>query len=199
VEFNVGLGLGLFAEPVDPDRPQAERGRRRDVVEKARGDVHVTAAIGSAPCEELFPVGGRRLVRADLGGDDGQVEADSDPRQRGVEEVGVGVGEDGKPPAAGAGPLERGRHFRERLPFGQRAAERVLLVRRRAEPGERDGHHLAVAPARLLPLDLRLELVVRVQELAAARGAEQALQLAPDAAVPVDQRAVAVEGRPALP
>ena len=52
----------------------------------------------------------------------------------------------------------------------QRAPERVLLLGRSAETGERDGHHLAIAPARILPLDLRLELVVRVQQLAATRG-----------------------------
>ena len=94
--------------------------------------------------------------------------------------------------------LERRRHLGKRLPLRQRAPERVLLVGGSAETRERDGHHVAVAPTRILALDLRLELVVRVQELAAARGAEQPLELAPDAAVPVDQRAVAVEGRPAL-
>ena len=98
----------------------------------------------------------------------------------------------------GPGLLERRRHLGERLPLRQRASERVLLAGGSAETGERDGHHLAVAAAGILPLDLRLELVVGVQQLAAARSAEQPLELAPDAAVPVDQRAVAVEGRPAL-
>jgi hypothetical protein len=47
-----------------------------------------------------------------------------------------------------------------------------------------------------LALHLGLDLVVGVQELRRAAGAEQALELAADPAVPVDQRAVAVEGGP---
>ena len=41
MELDVGLRRGLLAEPVDPDRPQPELARRRDVVEEARGDVDV--------------------------------------------------------------------------------------------------------------------------------------------------------------
>ena len=48
MQLDVGLRLGLLAEPVDPDRAQAELARRRDVVEEARADVHV-ARPRSAP------------------------------------------------------------------------------------------------------------------------------------------------------
>jgi hypothetical protein len=159
--------------------------------------VHVAAALGSAAREELVPVARRRLVRADLGRDDGQVELDAEPVEGRVEKVAVGVRQDREPPAARARVLERSGHLGKRLPVGKRASERALFRGGGAEAGERDAHHAAVAPARLLALDLRLELVVRVQELAAARCAEQPLELAPDPAVPVDQRAVAVERRPA--
>jgi hypothetical protein len=117
---------------------------------------------------------------------------------RSIEELAIGVGEHGELPAAGAGLLEGRLRLGERVPARQRAAERVLLVGGSAEAGEHDGHHLAIAPSGILALDLRLELVVGAQQLAASRGAEQSLELAPDPAVPVDQRAVAVERGPAL-
>jgi hypothetical protein len=160
--------------------------------------VDVAHAVGSAAREELVPVSRRGLVRADLGRGDGQLELDPDPGERCLEEVRVGVREHGEPPAAVARLLERRRHLGKRVPLRQRALERVLLAGGSAETRERDGHHVAIATTRILALDLRLELVVGVEELAAARSAEQPLELAPDAAVPVDQRAVAVEGRPAV-
>ena len=64
------------------------------------------------------------------------------------------------------------------------------------EPRERNRQHVAVARVRTLTLVRTLELVIREQEPAGLLGAEEALQLAPDPAVPVDQRAVAVECRP---
>src|SRR4029077_9246443 len=86
----------------------------------------------------------------------------------------------------------------DRLPLGERPAQRALLVAGRTEPRQRDRHHLAVAPRGILPLDLRLELVVRGGLRAPAAGAEQPLELAPEARVPADQRPVAVERRPPL-
>ena len=47
-------------------------------------------------------------------------------------------------------------------------------------------------------LNLRLELVVASEQLIRPLHAEELLELGMDAAVPVDQRAVAVERRPAL-
>src|SRR5262249_42734485 len=52
-------------------------------------------------------------------------------------------------------------------------------------------------PRRILPLDLRLELVVPAKFLARLVRPEQPLERPPDPAVPVDQRPVTVERRPA--
>ena len=62
---------------------------------------------------------------------------------------------------------------------------------------ERQSQDLAVARVGVR-LHLRLELVVARYELVRAAVAEDARELAADAAVPVDQRAVAVERRPAI-
>ena len=67
----------------------------------------------------------------------------------------------------------------------------------RAEPAHRLGQDLAVA-ARAVGLKLRLELVVAGELVVGVVVAEHARELAANAAVPVDQRPVAVEGRPAL-
>ena len=190
----------LFAEPVDPDRAEAELACRRDVVEETRADVHVPSRIGPRARVELLPVLVAGLVRADLGRDDRELEGDTDGLHRRVDELAVGVREDRELPAARTRFLERGAHLGERLPRGQRAAERVLLVGcgHVAEPGERDREHVSVAPRRLLALHLRLDLVVAMQQRRGAIGPEEPLELAPDAAVPVDERAVAVECRPAV-
>src|SRR5581483_4077462 len=68
----------------------------------------------------------------------------------------------------------------------------------RPETAHRLGHHLAVAQGRRRGLELRLELVVAVEQLAGALLAEHARELRAHAAPPVDEGAVAVEGRPAL-
>ncbi len=176
----------------------------RDVVEEARGDVHVPGTVGVRSLEEDLPVPVRGLVRADLGGDDRELERHADLRQGRIDEVSIGVGEDRELPAAGAGVLERLAHLRERLPRGQRTRERTVLVRGErqvfslGEPGQGHGEDVAVAAPGLLVLDLRLELVVGVQEPPRLRRPEQALELAADAGVPVDQSPIAVERRPAL-
>src|SRR5439155_11297940 len=152
--------------------------------------------------EELVPVPALRLVRPDLAGDDGLVERDADARLRGSDQVRVRVREDREPPAATASLLERRRHLGEDVPRGQRARERVLLARRQVDPfllrkaGERPGEHVAVAE-RSVRLGLGLELVVAVEQALRVLAAEEARELALDAAVPVDERPVAVEGRPA--
>src|SRR5438552_8651573 len=198
VELGVRLRFGLLAEPVDPDRAKPERRRRRDVVEEARGYVDVRVGLGAASGEELVPMSARRLVGADLGRNDRELELDAESREGRVEEIAVGVRQDGQPPARGSYLRERLGHLDERCPPGERAAERVLLVCGSAKPRKSNGHYLAIGPAWIFPLDLRLELVIRVQQLTGTRRAEEPLELAPDAAVPVDQRPVAVERRPAL-
>jgi len=63
---------------------------------------------------------------------------------------------------------------------------------------QRRGHHVAVAGVRALGLDPRLDLVVAGQQRVGLVLPEQTRELRADAGVPVDQRPVAVEGRPAL-
>src|SRR5205823_12784492 len=165
--------------------------------EKARSHVDVTLGVGVTPGEEFVPVTARRLVRADLGRDDREVELDSDARERGVEKVTVRIREDGEPPTQGASLPERLRHYREGFPARQRATQGVLLCGGSPETSERDGHNLAIAASLVLPLDLRSEVVVGIQELANTRGADQTLGLTPDAGGPIDQRPAAVDRCPA--
>src|SRR6266487_3951646 len=198
------LRLRVLAEPVDPHRRDAERGRRCDVVEEARRDVDVAVAIGVASPEEDLPVPGRRLVRADLAGDDGQLELDADLPDRRLDEVPVGVGEDREPPAAVAHLLQGALYLGEGRPVGQRARERVALLRGQAQPlgvgqpRERPVEDLAIALLRVRVLHLRLELVVAIEQPRRGLGTEETLELPADAAVPVDERAVTVERRPAV-
>src|SRR5262249_53917948 len=63
---------------------------------------------------------------------------------------------------------------------------------------ENGRHHVPVPRGRLLALDSRLDLVVAGQQPLPLAGAEQPLELAAEAGVPVHQRAVAVERRPAI-
>ncbi len=126
------------------------------------------------------------------------VERHADRRHRGVDEVAIGVRQDAEPPAARPRLLERARNLGEHLPRRERLAERVPLVRRSTEPLEHTCHHVPVRQLRLVALDRRLELVVRRELRVRLVLAEDPRQLATDAAVPVDERAVAVERRPAL-
>jgi hypothetical protein len=146
-----------------------ESRRRRDVVEEARADVDVPRS-GRRRCERRTrPSAARGLVRADLGRDDGELELRSDPRDRRIQEVAIRVREARQPPAAGPASSSAAGTSGERRPSRAASAECVLLVRWGAEPGESDGHHLAIAPARVLALNLRLELVIRAEQLAGAR------------------------------
>ena len=143
----------------------------------------------------------RRLVGADLRGDDrwsnGTPSAPSTRRSgRGRSWRGSRAASRGRAAlralAAPPGRRPAGQRLRERarLALGQLDA---LLLR---EPLERDREHFAVG-ADGVGLDLRLELVVALEQRVGASYAEQPRELAADPAVPVDQRAVAVEGRPA--
>src|SRR5439155_965281 len=129
---------------------------------------------------------------------DRELERNADLLLRGLDEVAVGVGEDRELPAVGADLPERLGNLRKRPPARQRARKRVLLAGGRAELAHRLGQHLAVG-ALSVGFQLRLELVVATEQLVGALLAEHASQLAPDPAVPVDQRAVAVEGCPPVP
>src|SRR5918999_5455070 len=85
--------LSLLPEAVDPDRADAELACGSDVVEVALGHVDVARPIRVRPLVEGSPVAVRRLVRADLRGDDRAVERDADPAQRGFDQVAIGVRE----------------------------------------------------------------------------------------------------------
>ncbi len=137
-----------------------------------------------------------------LGGDD-EVERHADPLLRLGDQRVIGVGEDREVPAARAAARRAPRGTSRKA--GQSGSELRQRARSplpgspgrsRREPLERQREHLRVAAVRLR-LHLRLELVVAGAAGPAPLGAEEALEHAADAGVPVDQRAVAVEGRPA--
>src|SRR5919201_3035854 len=174
---------------VDPDRLQAELAGRDDVVKMALRDVHVAFARHVDLCEEALPVRMPRLVGADLGGDDRELEGNADLLHRRLDEITVGVRQDGELPASGARRFERRTDLRERLPRGQRTGERSSVVD--GEPPRNLRHHVAVRAPSVLGLHLRLALVVAREQVVATESA-------PQPAVPVDQRAVAVKRRPAL-
>jgi hypothetical protein len=145
-----------------------------------------------------------RLVGADLGGDDRALERDADRSQRRVDEIPIGVGERDELPAAAVGLGQRARHLGEDRPTRQRAPERVALGRRHLGPDLRrdlreDGRHdVAVGGSGALGLDARLDRVVALEQARRLFVSEQPPQLAPDARIPVDERPVAVERRPAF-
>src|SRR6266480_2995107 len=89
--------------------------------------------------------------------------------------------------------LERIASFQPR----ERASERVLLIGRRGKPTHCLPQDLAVSELSV-NLELRLENVVPHEQRIGAFLAEDARELAANAAVPVDQRPVAVEGGPAI-
>ena len=160
-------------------------------------------AVRAGPPEELLPVPVRRLVGPDVGGDDRLVERDADQLFGRGDVVGIGVREDREPPAANASLLER-----RRAPPGTVATTaesrpaRLGVVEARRLPQSRAARARASGPpgkrARPVRLELGLDLVIPVQEPVRSILAEDVGEHRPDAAVPVDQRAVAVEGRPAL-
>ncbi len=99
---------------------------------------------------------------------------------------------------------ERGLHVVEHGPRRERAGEgtRLSFRKRQArvlrEPLESDRQDFPVARAGLRRLDLGLELVVARKQLVGVLDPEETLELGPDTSVPVHERAVAIEGRPAL-
>ena len=158
-------------------------------------------AIRAGPAEELLPVPVRRLVGPDLGGDDRLVERDADQLLRGGDVVGIRVREDRKAPAASASLLERAAYLPERLPGWQRVGQGRRIVELDAllipETLERPGQYLPVRELAIC-FELGLELVIPVQKPAGLPLAEDPRELTANPAVPVDERPVAVECRPAL-
>jgi len=141
---------------------------------------------------------------ADLAGDDGRLERNAQNLHRSIDEIPVRVGENRKSPAAASGLLESRTHVLEHRPGRQRASQRARVAFRQGEPRlgskpfESDGQDLAVRRALSGGLDPRLELVVADQKLIGTLGTEELLELLANASVPVDERAVAIEGRPPL-
>ena len=143
------------------------------------------------------------MYERDVLGDDSEIDRHSELALRGSDQVAVGVGEEREPPPALAELGEGAGDLGERGPVRQRVGERAclalgeldLLVLR--EPLERERQHLVVAAERL-GLELRLELVVALEQPRCVLDPEDALELASDPEVPVDQGAVAVECCPAL-
>src|SRR5437867_3214451 len=87
--------IARLAETIDPHGGEPELGTGRDVVEQARGDVHVPGAVRAGLGEEAVPVSVRRFVRARLGRGDAQVDRNADEGQRRVQQIRVRVGQAG--------------------------------------------------------------------------------------------------------
>ena len=127
---------------------------------------------------------------------------DADGCERGRQQVRVGVGKDGEPPAALTQLGKSRGHLREDGPARQRLGERVLVLGRQHEPlalGEEDERLAQNIPVRKRALELhaRLDLVVALEQVGRVGVGPEARQLGADAAVPVHERPVAVERRPA--
>ena len=179
--------------------------RRGDVVVEALGNVHVPDRVRSSDAlPEHFPVPVCRLVRLDLARDDGEVEVHADRVHRRVDQISIRVRKDPQPPASLTRLRQTIVHVLEHGPRRQRAGESAGLALRQHEPRlrgellERDRQHLAIGDAGGRRLDLRLQQVVPSQQLVGVLDAEELLELVVDPAVPVDERPVAVERRPAF-
>jgi hypothetical protein len=172
-------------------------------VEVALGDVDVAGGIRSRLLGERAPVAVVGLVGPDRRSGDREVKRDADRLDRGGDEVGIAVGERDELPAPSLGLGERGGHLGEDWPGRQRAAEGVALALGHrsgllgGELGQALRHDVAVGRRRLLGLDAGLGVVVPGQEAGVVDAvAEQPRELRGDPGAPVDERAVAVEGRP---
>src|SRR5438876_10767454 len=138
-----------------------------------------------------------RLVGADLRRDDRTLEGNADPLHRRLDEVAIRVGEDGELPAALPRLGQRAANFGERFPGRQRRREAPCILVGSTELAHRLGHHLAVAQ-RSVCLERGLDVVIPLELVLRALLAEHAHKHGANAAVPVDQRPVTVECRPAL-
>ena len=192
-------------EPVDPDRAEPELGRRRDVVKEALRDVDV-ALPGAPVCSRNdLPVTVRGLVRADLPRDDRELERDADRRHRRVDQIAVGVGEDREPPAPRLASVEPGGRVGEHRPARKRSRERARLALRKREAAPRPRAARARSSA---PRDSsRPAFAAWISGSSSWYGASSSSPRSTpksrsssraDPAVPVHERPVAVERRPAL-
>ena len=160
--------------------------------------------VGAGLLPKHLPVSLRRLVGADLGGDDHPLEGDPDGDHRGVDQVAIRVREDRELPAAIARLGQCRRDIVEHRPGRKRPGERagLSLGKRQAlllcEALESEREHLAIRGPRLRSLNLGLQLVEAREQIVCALHSEQALELGSNPAVPVHERPVAVECRPPL-
>ncbi len=144
-----------------------------------------------------------RLGGACLRGGHAEVHRHADADDGRGQQVGVGVGEDPQAPATRPQRLQCRGYLGKRRPRRQRLRQRLPLVvgepqpRLGGHPGQGLAEHLPVAD-RSTALHLRLDPVVGGQQRSAVRVRPQPRERAADAALPVDQRPVAVECRPSL-
>jgi hypothetical protein len=75
--------------------------------------VDVTTGLDARVLAERLPVARRRLVRADVAGDDRRAEGNSDGRDRRVDQIAIRVREDRETPPALARLGERRPHVRK--------------------------------------------------------------------------------------
>ena len=172
-------------------------------MEETRRDVHMVFGGGAGVGEEPLPVPWRRLVRTSLAGGDQRVEGHSDRRDRGGEQVGVGVREDGQTPAALSQLGERARHLGKWWPGWKRFGEGVSVALGHREAvdrrhgGQAASQHLSVGELAVL-LDAGLDRVVKAQQSIGAGLGPKRRERAPQAPLPVDQGSVAVERHPSV-
>ena len=194
------LALGVAAA-VDPDGRHPQVLGRDVVVEEALGDVQDPLPRHVDRLERELEVVEAGLVAPRLLGGHDPVELRPELLARAREEVAVAVRDDAEPEALGEA-RQGGGGVRERRPVADRVAERgrlgvgCLHAVVGADPAQRTGHDVAVAQVRAA-LELGLVPAVGLEELLVAGGdavrVERRPQAGEDAALPVDERAVAVE------
>ena len=192
-----------FGVAPEPLRGEPHLLRGPDVVVEALRHVEHALARQLHALEGEVEVRGGGLVRPRLLGCDDPVESDAEPPCGRLEQIVVDVGDD-REPAAGVERFERGRRIGESRPVADRLREFATLLRGWNEAGalpdafeHRAENGLVIAIRR--PLRLGLEGSEHLERgLARDRGTvalEHRPQRIPDAGLPVDQRAVAVEGQ----
>ena len=196
---------------VHPRRPQPVALCRREVVLET--ERHAAAISPSGPradlAQSVLEGSVRLLVGAAVLRHRHAVELDLQVAQRVLDDRAVGVRDDPEPQPGLLGGAQRGHGVRERLPALHRARERLAVavvpaVAALAGPlGEAVGQHLAVAAVVALEA-LELKLLPARAQLAAGRrlplvAPRDLVQERGGAALPVDQRAVAVECRDSEP
>ena len=199
-EGSVAMADAPLVLAVDPRDRDAEPARRNDVVHEAlRG---VQPARTTEPRARRLEVRRRRLVSADLLRGDHELEVDGQVAPRAREQVVVHVREDGEPVPRVRQPPQGVVRVRERRPRRQALGQEALGARREppaeplGHPPRREREDLAVRPVALGFHD-RLDRVVGGQHGRAVEphtvGGGRGRDGVADPALPVDERAVAVE------